>query len=136
MTRTGACFGCAGTAVIEVRWSAPNVQVSVIIGSKGSVRSLADAHGKGRKKEQELMKLYLDAGCEVWQPPRGKYCEQDIFGVGDFIVWRFGDFSARRHGGVFMVQVCHKKSKARHKRACDHWNETHPDFPVYLETYS
>jgi len=89
-----------------------------------------DAHGKGRLKEQEVMEWYKDHGFEVWQPPRGRYCAQDIFGVGDFIAW------SCLGGGVFMVQVCHKKSKARHKRACDHWNETHPDFPVYLESYS
>jgi len=89
---------------------------------------LADAHGKGRSKEQELMDMYRRLGHEVWQPPRAKYCEQDIFGVGDFLVI---DGAL-----IYMVQVCHKKSKARHKRACDHWNETHPDFPVYLETYS
>ena len=89
-----------------------------------------DSHGKGRAKEQWFMDKYRGFGYDVWQPKRSASYEgnTDIFGVGDFIVYT-------PDGRVFMVQVCHRASAARHRRAIDHWNETHPDFPCYLETY-
>jgi len=89
-----------------------------------------DSHGKGRAKEQASMEEYRVLGCEVWQPKRSPAYEgnTDIFGVGDFIVWS-------PVNGVYMVQVCHRASAARHRRAIDQWNETHPDFECYLETY-
>ena len=89
-----------------------------------------DSHGKGRAKEAEHMEAWAGMGCDVWQPKRSPAYEgnTDIFGVGDFIVYH-------PNGSVFMIQVCHRASAARHKRAIEHWNETHPDFKCYLETY-
>jgi len=78
-----------------------------------------DSHGKGRIKERESMLRWQDVGFTCWQPPRTKYGKQDILGVGDFIV--VGENRA------WMVQVCAKKSAARHKRAVDAWNKEHGD---------
>ena len=78
-----------------------------------------DSHGKGREKERESMRRYEDLGCVCWQPPRGKYGKQDIFGVGDFLVVAGPE--------VFMVQVCALKSVARHRKAVHAWNEVHGD---------
>ena len=89
---------------------------------------MTDTHGKGRKKERDVMLTYEELG-PCWQPPRGKFSEQDIFGVGDFI--------CLTKLGPIMVQVCHKKSEKRHRTAIRAWNEKHgPLFPVILETYS
>ena len=89
-----------------------------------------DSHGKGRVKEQEVMAWWRDRGHEVWQPKRSASYEgnTDVFGVGDFIVYH-------PNGSVFMIQVCHRASAARHRRAINQWNDTHPDFKCYLETY-
>ena len=76
-----------------------------------------DSHGKGRIKERESMAVWEAAGWTCWQPPRTKYGKQDIFGVGDYLVVG--------HNMAYMVQVCAKKSAARHKRAVDAWNAEH-----------
>jgi len=87
-----------------------------------------DRHKQGRDKERQSMAGYEALGCICWQPPRGKFTEQDIFGVGDFLV--------ARGASVFMVQVCHKKSKARHQKAIDAWNAVHgAALPCFLEVY-
>ena len=86
-----------------------------------------DRHKQGRDKERERMKWYESQCCICWQPPLGKFAEQDIFGVGDFLVMQGAN--------VFMVQVCHKKSKARHQKAIDAWNKEHWALPCYLEVY-
>jgi len=87
-----------------------------------------DRHKQGRDKERLSMASCEALGCICWQPPRGKFTEQDIFGVGDFLVVQ--------GASVFMVQVCHKKSKARHQKAIDAWNKEHfGALPCFLEVY-
>ncbi len=87
-----------------------------------------DSHAKGRAREREIMLEYEAAGFKCWQPPRGKYAEQDILGVGDFITIS--------RDGVAMVQVCDKKSAARHRRAVDAYNAVYGEvMRCYLITY-
>ena len=87
-----------------------------------------DSHGKGRQKERDVMDEWMAAGWECWQPPRGRYGKQDIFGVGDFI--------AIYAPTIYIVQVCHVKSRKRHRAAIDAWNAKHGDvLPCILVTY-
>ena len=61
---------------------------------------MTDRHGIGRKMEQEAMRVLWNDGLHAfWQPPRGKFASQDIWGMFDFIC-----LSAT--GRVVAVQVC------------------------------
>ena len=78
---------------------------------------MTDAHGEGRRREAVVAERYRQMGWVVWQPPRTKFRAQDIFGVGDLLMFR--------DGKVAMLQVCDPKSAARHRRLVDAWNDRH-----------
>lgn len=42
---------------------------------------------KGRETEHDALALYEAAGYEVYQPPKAKYREQDVFGLFDLLVF-------------------------------------------------
>ena len=78
---------------------------------------MTDSHGEGRRREALIAEQLRGQGWIVWQPPRTKFRAQDIFGVGDLLAFR--------SGRVMLVQVCDKKSVARHRKAVDAWNDKH-----------
>jgi Holliday junction resolvase len=41
----------------------------------------------GRELERELMTTIEACGFDVWQPPKAKYAEQDIFGLYDLLAF-------------------------------------------------
>lgn len=52
---------------------------------------------KGSRTEEQAMDAYRAAGYDVYQPPKAKYREQDVFGLFDLLA--FG------HGRLEAVQV-------------------------------
>ena len=86
-----------------------------------------DSHGKGRKREEVVADRYRALGWTVWHPPRTKYRSQDIFSVGDLLCVKSNPSASGAHPSVFMVQVCDKKSVARHRVALRAWNRAYAD---------
>ena len=93
-----------------------------------------DRHGIGRKMEREAMfhanYEYGWYGC--WQPPRGKFTAQDIWGVFDFL-------AIRQDHTIVGVQVCQDRKcwvDARIK-AINEWMNAmgHPDIVGYVMAY-
>jgi predicted type IV restriction endonuclease len=78
---------------------------------------MTDSHGEGRRREAIVAEKFRAEGWIVWQPPRTKFRAQDIFGVGDLLMFRDGE--------IVMLQICDKKSVARHRSALQAWNEKH-----------
>ena len=95
---------------------------------------MTDRHGIGRKMEREAMHYawahYRWKG--LWQPPRGKFTAQDIWGVFDFL-------AIMNDRTVVGCQVCQDRKcwvDARIK-AIDDWMNAmgHPDMVGYVLAY-
>ena len=93
-----------------------------------------DRHGIGRKMEREAMHYgWANYGWKgLWQPPRGKFASQDIWGVFDFL-------AIERDHTIVGVQVCQDRAcwvRAR-IQAIDKWTIAmdEPDIVGWVMAY-
>jgi len=70
---------------------------------------------RARQVEQDALDLYEQAGYEVYQPPKAKYREQDVFGLFDLLA--FG------HGRLVCVQV---KAQDRNRGITEWFDRARP----------
>ncbi len=63
-----------------------------------------DKLGLGRKMEQAVMRRWERNGFTTWQPPRAKYCGQDLFDLFAFI-------AVKPWCPVNLVQIKRKRRK-------------------------
>jgi len=73
-------------------------------------------HSKGKAMEREWARLHPEYECFVI--PMGKFNDNDCFNIGDIV-------ALDERGTVFFIQVCHRSTVARHKKAIEAFVEAH-----------
>ena len=93
---------------------------------------MTDRHGIGRAMERTAMDHAARNGYHAcWQPPRGKFTSQDIWGVYDFLM-------LNERGDPVGVQVCLDRPQWVQERTAviQAWRrETHAALPSYVLAY-
>ena len=72
-------------------------------------------HSKGKAMERKLIE---HLGVEGFIFPMAKFDDADAFGVFDGLFIQYGY--------VFFIQVCHRSTVARHKKAIQSFVDAHP----------